>query len=178
MPLPTLRRLLGDALTAWRGNRSTSQHSATPSAHTTGGVPAPFPGQYPGDFIGVPHFSYTPHNDDRPDPGEVVWTWVPFEEDTRVGKDRPVLLLGVDAGWLLAAPLTSQDHDRDAAQEASQGRYWMDIGSGDWDPKHRASEVRLNRVIRVSPKHVRRTSGRIDAELFHQVTVAISQHLR
>ncbi len=38
--------------------------------------------------------SYDPHADGRPDPGEVVWGWVPFEDDPKRGKDRPVLLIG------------------------------------------------------------------------------------
>ena len=28
-----------------------------------------------------------------PDPGEIVWTWVPYEEHDGRGKDRPVLLV-------------------------------------------------------------------------------------
>ena len=71
---------------------------------------------------------YAPKADGRPDPGEVVWTWVPYEEDASRGKDRPVLLIGHDGPWLLALPLTSKDHDRDAAQEASQGRHWILAG--------------------------------------------------
>ncbi|MGI8523756.1 MAG: hypothetical protein ACR2K3_10680 [Nocardioides sp.] len=37
---------------------------------------------------------YAPRANGRPDPGEVVWSWVPFEEGGGRGKDRPVLLLG------------------------------------------------------------------------------------
>ena len=37
--------------------------------------------------------TYAPRLDDDPDPGEVVWAWVPFEEDITRGKDRPVLVL-------------------------------------------------------------------------------------
>jgi hypothetical protein len=58
------------------------------------------------------------------DPGEIVWTWVPFEEDHTQGKDRPVLVIGRDAQWLLALPLTSKDHDRDLGKEARTGRRW------------------------------------------------------
>src|SRR6476469_6178015 len=36
---------------------------------------------------------YAPEADGEPDPGEVVWAWVPYEEDASQGKDRPVLLL-------------------------------------------------------------------------------------
>ena len=58
-------------------------------------------GAYPGDYTGVPEMEYSPVADGRPDPGEVVWTWVPFEDDHRQGKDRPVLL--DRARWSLAA---------------------------------------------------------------------------
>ena len=39
---------------------------------------------------------YSPNPDGKPDPGEIVWTWVPFQEDSSKGKDRPVLLIGRD----------------------------------------------------------------------------------
>ena len=39
--------------------------------------------------------------DGLPDPGEVCWAWVPYEEDETRGKDRPVLLLALDGTeWL------------------------------------------------------------------------------
>ncbi len=99
---------------------------------------------------------YAPRPDGDPDPGEIVWTWVPFEEDHSQGKDRPVLLVGSDGAWLLGVMLTSKDHSRDAQDEARWGRYWLDIGSGPWDAKGRDSEVRLDRVVRVDPDAVRR----------------------
>ena len=37
---------------------------------------------------------YRPQQDGDPDPGEVVWAWVPFEEDPTLGKDRPVVIVG------------------------------------------------------------------------------------
>ena len=40
------------------------------------------------------HFEYTPELDGEPDPGEVVWTWVPYEDDPMQGKDRPVVIVG------------------------------------------------------------------------------------
>src|SRR5690606_11488787 len=43
---------------------------------------------YGGDFEGVPEIVYDPMHDDLPDPGEVVWAWVPYEEDHGNGKDR------------------------------------------------------------------------------------------
>src|SRR3954471_6926408 len=85
---------------------------------------------------------YAPRPDGRPDPGEVVWAWVPYEEDPTQGKDRPVLVIGTEGGTLLALGLTSKAHDLDAAQESRDGREWMDIGTGPWDSRGRPSEVR------------------------------------
>ncbi|MDN5571295.1 MAG: type II toxin-antitoxin system PemK/MazF family toxin [Propionibacteriaceae bacterium] len=130
-------------------------------------------GFYPGDFVGMPSVAYTPVSGNRPDPGEVVWAWVPFEEDHARGKDRPVLLIGRDRRWLLGLPLTSLDHDRDAAQEAREGRYWFDIGSGPWDPRGRRSEARVNRIIRLNPDAVRRTSAALDREIFDRVIAEV-----
>lgn len=130
---------------------------------------------YPGDFTGRVQVRYAPHPDGEPDPGEIVWTWVPFEEDHTRGKDRPVLLIGHDGPWLLALQLTSQDHDRDAAQEARWGRYWMDIGSGDWDRRRRPSEVRLDRIVRVAPDDVRREGAVLDRRRFDAVARSLSE---
>ncbi|WP_418277962.1 type II toxin-antitoxin system PemK/MazF family toxin [Isoptericola jiangsuensis] len=130
-------------------------------------------GQYPGDFAGVVAAVYAPRPDGAPDPGEVVWTWVPYEEDHSRGKDRPVLLVGRDGPWLLALQLTSKDHDRDAAQEARWGRLWMDIGSGPWDRQGRPSEVRVNRVVRVDPRSVRREGAVLPRRTFDGVVAAM-----
>jgi hypothetical protein len=116
--------------------------------------------------------TYAPKADGRPDPGEVVWGWVPFEDDPQQGKDRPVLLIGVDGSELLGLMLTSKDHDRDAEQEARWGRYWMDVGVGGWDRQRRPSEVRLDRLIRLSPSAVRREGAALDRVVFDQVIVA------
>ena len=40
---------------------------------------------------------YAPDLDGRADPGEIVWTWVVYEDDPTRGKDRPVLVVGRDA---------------------------------------------------------------------------------
>jgi len=107
------------------------------------------------------------------DPGEIVWAWVPFEEDHSQGKDRPVLVIGRDGPWLLALPLTSKDHDHDAAQQARDGRRWTDIGSGPWDNRGRASEVRVDRILRVHPARVRREGAVLDEGRFNQVAAAV-----
>ena len=61
----------------------------------------------------IPRFSYSPKANGKPDPGEVVWAWVPYEEDSSQGKDRPVLVIGKEGRKLLALSLTSRDHDLD-----------------------------------------------------------------
>jgi hypothetical protein len=141
---------------------------------------APSPAQaggaaYPGDFLGIPEISYRPNpgNGKVADPGEIVWAWVPFEEDHTQGKDRPMLVIGRDGAWLLALPLTSKDHDRDSVQQARAGRHWTDIGSGTWDNRGRASEVRVDRILRVAPAGVRRQGAVLDEVRFNQVAAAV-----
>jgi hypothetical protein len=123
----------------------------------------------PGDHTGPWTASYSPARDGRPDLGEVVWTWVPYEDDPARGKDRPVLVVGRDDPWLLALMLTSKDHDRDAADEARHGRRWLDVGAGAWDAQRRPSEVRLDRVLRIDPAQVRREGAVLDRALFDRV---------
>ena len=120
--------------------------------------------------------SYQPEADGEPDPGEVVWAWVPYEDDPARGKDRPVLLIGhkeVDGvPWWAGLMLTSQDHDRDAEDEARFGRYWMDVGTGGWDSQGRPSEVRLDRLIHLERDGVRREGAALDETIFTAVVEA------
>jgi len=120
--------------------------------------------------------AYAPKPDGQPDPGEIVWTWVPFEEDHAVGKDRPVLVIGSDGDWLLGVMLTSRDHDDDAAREHRAGRDWVDVGTGAWDRRGRPSEVRINRIIRVDAAKVRREGAVLAQERFEDVADAIRRH--
>ena len=120
--------------------------------------------------------SYEPNPDGEPDPGEVVWAWVAYEDDPSQGKDRPVLLVGRDGDDLLGLQLTSKDHDRDAEDEARHGRYWMDVGSGDWDRERRDSEVRLDRLLRMAASEVRREGAALDRAVFDAVVAAAREH--
>ena len=130
--------------------KSTANSTAPkPSAPATGASDG---SDYPGDYRDMINFEYSPSLDGDADPGEIVWTWVPFEEDHSQGKDRPVLLVGRDGEYLLALMMTSKDHNN---REHADSNY-LDIGSGPWDPQGRASEVKLNRVIRVRPDSMRR----------------------
>ncbi|AYD90894.1 type II toxin-antitoxin system PemK/MazF family toxin [Actinomyces lilanjuaniae] len=125
---------------------------------------------------GLPSFAYTPSPDGRADPGEVVWAWVPYEEDPSQGKDRPVLVLARSDARLVVAQMTSRDHDADAAQEARWGRYWYDVGTGAWDGKGRPSEVRLDRLLSVDPAAVRREGATMEQAVFDGVVTALKQH--
>ena len=119
--------------------------------------------------LAVPDVEYRPREDGRPDPGEVVWAWVPYDEDDGRGKDRPVLVIGRRNGALLGLMLSSQDHDRDVADEARHGRIWTDLGTGAWDVRGRASEVRLDRLLVLDPAAVRREGAALDRDRFDRV---------
>lgn len=118
--------------------------------------------------IGPVRMSYSPQTDGAPDPGEIVWTWVPFEENDGRGKDRPVLVVAVEsAGTFLAVPLTSKDHD-------GEGDF-VSIGAGGWDGEHRPSWVNLDRVIRVREGGMRREATALPREPFERVTKRLHQ---
>jgi hypothetical protein len=173
-----MERLRGAVERLLHGGSGGPQRRARPSApaRRAGGDGLPPPvGQraYPGDYQGVPAIAYAPRPDGQPDPGEIVWTWVPYEENASVWKDRPVLLVGSDGDWLLAVMLTSKDHDHDARQEHRAGREWVDVGSGAWDSSGRASEVRVNRIIRVDPDAIRREGAVLAQARFEEVAEAI-----
>ena len=110
--------------------------------------------------------SYTPSTDGDPDPGEIVWTWVPYEENDGRGKDRPVLVVAAEpGGTVIAVALTSQEHP---------GRPdYLPIGSGDWDGRYRPSYVRVDRVYRIHPAGMRREAAALDARRFRAVRDAL-----
>ena len=134
------------------------------------------PEGYPGDFTGTASVDYAPKDNHVPDPGEIVWTWVPFEEDHSIGKDRPVLVVAYDGPYPLALMLTSKDHDDDEVRQTdeAEGRDFVDIGSGSWDRLGRASEVRTDRVIRLDPHAVRREGGVLGRSRYE----VVAAHLR
>jgi hypothetical protein len=131
-----------------------------------GTVPQP---DYPGDFHGTGTIRYAPHPDGAPDPGEVVWTWVPYEEDYTRGKDRPVLLIGHNGRHLLGLMLTSRDHDQDAHASTD----YVDIGAGAWDRQARPSEAKLDRILQISPDRIRREGAVLDRRRFDLVAAGL-----
>ncbi len=119
--------------------------------------------------------TYSPEADGQPDPGEVCWAWVPYEDDPAQGKDRPVLVLARRENLLSCLMLTSKDHDRDAQDEAHYGRHWMDVGAGGWDREQRPSEVRLDRLLELRESEVRREGAALAEAIFHEVVAAAAE---
>lgn len=126
---------------------------------------------YPGDFHGQAPVEYAPVPGPEAGPGEVVWTWVPFEELDGRGKDRPVLILGHQGRFLLAAQLTTRDRNNASRRDDD----YMDIGAGPWDSKGRPSEVKLDRILQVNPRDVRREGGVLDEQVFARVAERLRQ---
>ena len=144
-PLARLKR----KVTASLGRRSPA-----PDPSATGGI----------------EVAYAPERDGDADPGEVVWTWVPFEDDPTQGKDRPVLVLGWDGPQLVAVQLSSKDHAqrRDAHE-------WIEVGRGAWDPQHRVSYADASRLLRIEPSDVRREGASLDRGAFERVLARVGQ---
>jgi hypothetical protein len=109
---------------------------------------------------------YSPDLDGRADPGEIVWTWVVYEDDPTRGKDRPVLVVGRDRSVLLGLVVSSQE--RHAGEPD-----WVGIGSGNWDYEGRESWVRLDRVLDVPEEGIRREGAILQREIFDVVAARL-----
>jgi hypothetical protein len=111
---------------------------------------------------------YSPNLDGDADPGEIVWTWVPYEDDPTQGKDRPVLVVGRSGRTVLGLMLTSKDR-RDGEHN------WLSIGTGAWDKDDRPSWIRLDRVIEVDHDGIRREGAILDRARFDEVAARLRQ---
>lgn len=109
---------------------------------------------------------YAPDLDGRADPGEIVWTWVAYEEDASQGKDRPVLVVGRNGSTLLGLML-STNSDRDGHRD------WLALGPGPWDAENRPSWVRLDRVLDVPEEGIRREGAILDRKRFDTVAARL-----
>ncbi len=164
-----LDRLGGASATRPAAGRKRGTAPARPGSGAAGGLT----GAYPGDFHGKAKVRYSPAANGLPEPGEIVWTWVPFEEDHSRGKDRPVLLVGSRGRYLLGLMLTSKDHDGDVRRADD----YVDIGTGPWDRQWRPSEARLDRILQINPRDVRREGAILDVGRFRDISSALrSRH--
>ena len=117
-------------------------------------------------IVSVVDTAYAPQSDGLPDPGEVVWAWVPYEDDPTRGKDRPVLVVGRDRRVLLGLVVSSQ-------QRHAGDPDWVGIGSGAWDYEGRESWVRLDRVLDVPEEGIRREGAILDREIFDAIAARL-----
>ncbi|TDE30797.1 type II toxin-antitoxin system PemK/MazF family toxin [Nonomuraea mesophila] len=106
--------------------------------------------------------AYSPDLDGMADPGEIVWAWVPYEEDPSRGKDRPLLVVGRTGRRLLAMMLSSKGDD---------GPGWLELGA--WGRGDRVSYVRLDRVFELDEDDIRREGAVLDGERFARVAARL-----
>lgn len=160
--LPTPERVIQQGLKI--GMEALAGQASPPPAALTSGRPV--------TNNGVPtaqrarRISYSPDLDGQADPGEIVWTWVVYEDDPTRGKDRPVLVVGRDQRTLLGLMLSSQAHH--AGDDS-----WVGIGAGSWDYDGRPSWVRLDRVLDVPEDGIRREGAILDRERFEAIAVRL-----
>lgn len=103
--------------------------------------------------------SYDPHIDGSPDPGEVVWAWVPFVENDGRGKDRPVLVIArLNDTTVAGCYLSTKQH-----------RNFIHLGTGSWDSQGRPSYLNPQRVLRIDEGNMRREGAIVDREQYERV---------
>lgn len=118
--------------------------------------------------MGDVRIQYAPDRDGAPDAGEVIWTWVPYEEGDGRGKDRPVLVIGRhSASRVYAVRMTSKPHDRD--------RDYLPIGSGAWDSQGRESWVDIEQLYSVHETGLRREAAVLDKGRYGRVAEALTR---
>ena len=108
---------------------------------------------------------YSPAIDGDADPGEVVWTWVPYEDDPSKGKDRPVVVIGRTGDDLAAVPLTSKD----------KGHGQVPVGTGSWDRSRRPSFAKVDQLLVVRERDVRREGAALDRRHFDDVVAGAAR---
>jgi PemK-like protein. len=154
---------------------SASRRRGRPAARRTARTPLPARGQRgPHATVEVDarrltglRLAYSPSRDGTPDPGEIVWTWVPFQENDGRGKDRPVLVVAAEAdGTVVAVQLTSKEHDIRSVD-------FIPLGAGPWDGQGRPSWANIGRVFRVHPDGMRREAAALDREGYRMVATAL-----
>ncbi|MDR6938932.1 hypothetical protein J2S36_000475 [Arcanobacterium hippocoleae] len=159
---------------AAKGARSVSAKNSPP-AGSRSHFPAPSapPLQWNIGKYGLPALRYTPDNDSLPDPGEIVWTWVPYEEMDGRGKDRPVLVVSMQEEYIFFVQMTSKDHAPGQLYQDEYERWWLDIGTGNWDSHGRPSEARLDLLWVVHQSQIRRVGGKLNREMYLLLTKAL-----
>ncbi len=109
--------------------------------------------------------SYGPSPDGNPDPGEIVWTWVPYAENDGRGKDRPVLIIArIDATSTACCYLSTK-----------QRAGFVSVGTGGWDSQGRGSFLAPDRVLRITDAGMRREGHVLSQERFARAAEAVAR---
>lgn len=110
---------------------------------------------------------YSPHPDGDPDPGEVVWTWVPYVENDGRGKDRPVLIIGrLGPDAVAGCYLSTKQH-----------RGFIPVGTGGWDSQGRESFLSPERVLRITDEGMRREGHVLAQDRFERAVGIVAREL-
>lgn len=149
-PRDLLRRITATVKNAERSTGRTTRRKAPPTRPVDPGV----------------RVEYSPVLDGDPDPGEVVWTWVPYEEDPTLGKDRPVVIIGRHGADLSGVALTTKHGDR---------ADHVDVGTGAWDSQGRTSYAKVDRLLDIDPAEVRREGAVLGRRRFDAVIEAVDR---
>ena len=149
-----------------RGGRRQTEPAPPQPAQPAPSQPAPGGGaELPPE--GTVTVEYSPALDGDPDPGDVVWIWVPYEEDPTQGKDRPLVVIGRRHHTVVGVPLTTKQPDREPQ---------IEVGTGDWDPKRRVSYARIWRMMDIDPTQMRREGAIIDRGRFDHIVAAVDKY--
>ncbi|MBT2486028.1 MULTISPECIES: type II toxin-antitoxin system PemK/MazF family toxin [unclassified Microbacterium] len=180
--LATLAKLLQKTLGSDRASR-TPIRPRRPDAYLRPSPEAPTPAELrpePGHSAGTEtlridpdrvkdvRVGYSPERDGAPDAGEIVWTWVPYEENDGRGKDRPVLVIGrASRDRVYAVRMTSRPHDGE--------RDFHSIGAGSWDSQGRESWVDIEQLYSVHDRGLRREAAVLDRWRYDAVANALTR---
>jgi hypothetical protein len=169
--LATLAEILLKAVGSDRASRTTDPRRPDARLRTPQETSAPAgteTARIDPDRIRDLRVAYTPQRDGAPDAGEIVWTWVPYEENDGRGKDRPVLVIGrQSADRVYAVRMTSKPHDGE--------RNYLSIGTGAWDSQGRESWVDIEQLYSVHERGLRREAAVLDRRRYDRVGTALTR---
>lgn len=177
--LSTLAEILRTALGSNRASRTSAPRRPTARLRTeprdaphptidAGSVAGTGTVRIDPDRIGSLRIGYAPDRDGAPDAGEIIWTWVPYEENDGRGKDRPVLVIAREsADRVYAVRMTSKPHDGD--------RDFLSIGTGAWDSQGRESWVDIEQLYSVHDRGLRREAAVLDRTRYDRVAGALTR---
>lgn len=89
------------------------------------------------------------------DPGEIIWTFVPYADKPGIGKDRPGVVLGTVGEDLAVVPLTSKSHSGQVPV--------------------RGSEAKVDVILRVKSKDIRKEKEALTRPEFDALLLKVAQ---